>query len=105
MKDLITINAVEYKLGFSLRARIIYEQIAGKPMEENMQTLENIIFFYSILCAFNRDTFKMNFDEFLDYLENHEGVYGDLLTWANDYYERRIEGLFKVEDDDGKKKE
>lgn len=105
MKDVITINGVEYKLGISLRARIIYEQITRKQMDENMKTFENILFFFSILCAFNRDSFRMTCDEFFDYLDSNEAVYGQLLTWADDYYKRKVEYASEAENANSKKKE
>lgn len=105
MKDVITINGVEYKIGISLRARIIYERITGKQIDENMKTFENIVFFFSILCAFNRDSFRMTCDEFFDYLDSNEAVYGELLTWADDYYKRKVEHLLEAENVKSKKKE
>lgn len=103
MTDIIQIQGIEYKLGFNLRSRIIYERITGKPMDENMGTIENIVFFFSILCAFNRETFRMTFDEFFDLLNDNEDVYTQLLIWLNEYSRRRLDIVSSSESDDKKK--
>lgn len=103
MKDCIQIQGIYYNLGFNLRTRVIYERITGKPMDENMGTFENIVFFYSILCAFNRETFRMTFDEFFDLLNEHEELYTDLLLWIDEYSRRRLEVLDAPSETDKKK--
>lgn len=103
MIDKIRLKGTEYTLGFNLRARVIYERITGKPMDENMGTFENIVFFYAILCAFNRETFRMTFDEFFDLLNEHEELYTELLLWIDEYSRRRLDVLEPPVDIDKKK--
>lgn len=88
MDDKITINGAEYRLGYNLRARMIYEQLIGKPIGVEMLTFENVVFFYSSLLAFNKETFKWELDKFVEYLTEYEEVYGELLRWAIGYWDR-----------------
>lgn len=106
-EDKIIINGQEYCLGFNLRSRVIFERIAGKAIDDNMGTFDNIVFFFSILLAFNKDTFRMTFDEFFNFLNENEEVYADLLSWVNSYYQRKLELLEPKESDNDtdKKKE
>lgn len=64
----ITINEKEFKLKYTIRALFIFEQISGKPFEVNT-TLDNTLFFYSMLLANNPDT-TLEWDEFIEALDN-----------------------------------
>lgn len=64
----ITINGKEFKLKYTIRALFIFEQISGKPFEVNT-TLDNTLFFYSMLLANNPDT-TLEWDEFIEALDN-----------------------------------
>lgn len=90
VNDTVTIDGKDYRLGLSLRVHVIYERITGKPVDGNMQTMGTVVLLYSILVAFNRDTFRMTFDEMFDYLDKHPDVYQDLVKWVCDYGSRGI---------------
>ena len=64
----ITINNIEYKLKYTIRAIFIFEQIAKKPFEVTT-TLDNYLFFYCMILANNPDT-TLDWDEFLDAMDN-----------------------------------
>ena len=60
----ITINNKEYKLKYTIRALFIFEQITGRAFEIKT-TLDNYLFFYSMLLANNPDN-PLDWDEFID---------------------------------------
>lgn len=64
----ITINNKEYKVKYTIRALFIFEQISKKPFEIT-NTLDNYLFFYSMLLANNPDT-PLDWDEFIDAIDN-----------------------------------
>lgn len=64
----ITINNKEYKLKYTIRALFIFERISGKPFEIHT-TLDNYLFFYSMILANNPDA-TLEWDEFLDAMDN-----------------------------------
>ena len=101
--DRITIEGREYRLGLSLRVHVIYERITGKPVDGDLQTMGTIVLLYSILVAFNRDTFRMTFDELFDYLDGHPDVYQELVKWICDYGSREIPERGERPSDDKKK--
>lgn len=63
----MVINKKEYKMKYTFRALMLFEQITNK-----MFTIESLsdelIFFYCILLASNPDN-TMTFDEFMDYID------------------------------------
>lgn len=89
MEDKINIGGIEYKLGYNLRVRMIYEKLIGKPIGVEMLTFENIVYFFSVLIAFNKETFKMELETFTDYLNDNEDVYNKLLEWFINYWKQR----------------
>lgn len=106
MEDKINIGGIEYQLGYNLRVRMIYEKLIGKPIGVEMLTFENIVLFFSVLLAFNKDTFKMELEAFTDYLTENEETYNKLLAWFVGYWKQRsllMEG--PTGDDTDKKKE
>lgn len=64
----ITINNIEYKLKYTIRALFIFEQITKKPFEIRTTT-DNYLFFYCMILANNPDT-TLDWDEFLDAMDN-----------------------------------
>lgn len=105
MEDKIVINDKEYRLGYNLRVRMIYEKIIGKNIGDDMLTFENVVFFYSVLLAYNKG-FTMDLEAFTDILCNDESIYIDFLRWSVDYNKRK-EILVSMDsaDNDDKKKE
>ena len=79
----ITINEKQYKIKPTLRAYFIYEQITGKPFEIKT-LLDNYLFFYSLILANNPDE-VLDWDEYLDALDNDANLFGQLTDIVNDY--------------------
>lgn len=64
----ITINNKQYKLKYTFRAMMLFEQITKKIF--SIESLsDELVFFYSIILANNPDE-PMNFDQFLDAIDN-----------------------------------
>lgn len=100
---MIEIDGTSYKLGINLHVRLLYERMAGKIFGMNMMTLDQIILFFAALVSFNRDEFKMSFEEFVDYLDRHEDKMQELIRWEVDYFKTLVPD--KEEQADGKKKD
>ena len=103
--DRITIDGVVYKLGYNLRVRMIYERLTGKVIGQEMMTFENIVYFFSVLLAFNKETFKYDLETFVDLLNEHEGIYGELMDWVVSYWRRKADMNPQVDTGDDKKKD
>lgn len=88
--DILEIDGQNYKLGCNLYVRLLYERMSGKIFGKQMLTVEQIIFFFAVLLTFNKDSFKMSFDEWVDYLNKHDDVLCDLLEWEVDYFRRQL---------------
>ena len=65
----IQINGKQYKIKYSIRALFIFEQITGKAFKIDT-LLDNYIFFYSMILANNKDGDILQWDEFLDAIDN-----------------------------------
>ena len=104
MEDKITIKDKEYRLGYNLRVRMIYEKIMGKNIGVDMLTFENIVFFYSVLLAYNKG-FTMDLEAFTDILCDDESIYLDFLKWSVEYNKRKeiLENTDNADNDDKKK--
>lgn len=68
-----------FKLKYSNRAIMIHEQITGTAFKISNVT-EQYVFFYSVLLANNPDTFKLTFNEFIDWLDE-DNVLKTLVEW------------------------
>lgn len=99
MEDKIAIGGREYRLGYNLRVRMIYEKLTGKGIGEDMLTFENVVFLYAILVAFNKG-FTMDIETLTDALCEDESIYPAFLSWLV-AYNRRREGLAGDGDDPG----
>lgn len=73
----ITINETEYKVGFSLRAIKLFEEMAGKSIEQSSGTWDNVIYCYASLKALN-ENFTMTLDQFVDALDEDPQLFIDL---------------------------
>lgn len=70
----ITINGIEYKVKYTIRALFLMEQITGKPFEIKT-LLDNYLFFYCMILANNKDKEKiLGWDEFIDALDNDKDL-------------------------------
>lgn len=97
----ITINGKNYNIKYSLRALFIFEQITNKSFEIKT-LLDNYIFFYSMILASNKDKEPLDWDEFIDALDNNP----NLMTDINDVIEnqQKIDKLISQGDGDEQKK-
>lgn len=73
----ITINGKNYNIKYSLRALFIFEQITNKSFEIKT-LLDNYIFFYSMILASNKDKEPLDWDEFIDALDNNPNLMSDM---------------------------
>lgn len=70
----IIINKQKFILKYTLRAFFIFESIAGYPFKFG-KMLDEFILFYSFLFANNRDTFHIEFEEFIRLCEEDMTLY------------------------------
>jgi hypothetical protein len=103
MRDVITIKGVEYALGYNLRVRMIYERLTNKFLGESMFTFENIVYFFSILKAFNKD-FPYDLEQLINIIEEDESIFNEFLLWAEAYNRRNMDLLDTTENEDDDKK-
>lgn len=71
----ITINGKDYNIKQTIRAIFLWEQITGRTFEIKT-TLDNYIYFYSILLANNPDF--MLWDDFINCLDKDPMILVDL---------------------------
>lgn len=97
----ITINGKNYNIKYSLRALFIFEQITNRPFEIKT-LLDNYIFFYSMILASNKDKEPLDWDEFIDALDNNP----NLMTDMNEVVEnqQKVDKLISQGDGDEQKK-
>ena len=65
----ISLNGKDFSLKYTLRAFCVFESISGYPFQFG-KLLDEYILFYSFLIASNKDSFNMEFDEFIELCEN-----------------------------------
>lgn len=97
----ITINGKNYNIKYSLRALFIFEQITNKSFEIKT-LLDNYIFFYSMILASNKDKEPLDWDEFIDALDNNP----NLMTDMNEVVEnqQKVDKLISQSDGEEQKK-
>lgn len=96
----ITINNKEYKLKYTIRALFIFEQITGRAFEIKT-TMDNYLFFYSMLLANNPDNL-LDWDEFIDAMDNDSTLITQLNQVISDYTKKNE--LFNEVSENGEKK-
>lgn len=97
----ITIKGKQYKVKYTIRALFIFEQITGKAFEIKT-LLDNWIFLYSIILANNPDNF-IDWDDFLDALDNDKELITQLTKLVDDYQKK--DSIFEsVDTTSGEKK-
>ena len=62
----ISLNGKDFSLKYTLRAFFVFESISGYPFQFG-KLLDEYILFYSFLIASNKDSFNMEFDEFIEF--------------------------------------
>lgn len=97
----ITINGNQYKVKYTIRALFLFEQITGKPFEIKT-LLDNYVFFYSMVLANNPDN-VLEWDEFIDALDNDKELIAQLTKLVDDYQKK--DSIFtKTDEATGEKK-
>ena len=92
----VTINGIDYKIKYTIRALFIFEQITGKPFKMET-TLDSYIFFYSMILANNKEN-PLDWDTFLDALDENPQLLMNMELVMKD--EAGKNNLFEVEDSD-----
>ena len=97
----ITINGKNYNIKYSLRALFIFEQITNKSFEIKT-LLDNYIFFYSMILASNKDKEPLDWDEFIDALDESP----NLLVEMNDIISKQqnVDKLINQDKEEGEQK-
>lgn len=85
----ITINNKEFNLKISMRSIIIWEKISDKTFNPITVT-DLILYFYSIILANNPD-FEMTFDNFIDYLDEHPGLFNEFMDFLKKENEKQAQ--------------
>lgn len=96
----MNINNTEIKLKQTFRALILFEEITGESFTGKGMK-EILVYFYSVILA-NNPEFNMPFDEFIDYLDEHNDLLTEFLEWLNKLNERNK--ITPTEESDGVKK-
>lgn len=66
------INGKKYDLVYGLRPMFVFEEMTGKPFEiKNL--LDTYVFCFSCIIS-NKNNPELNFDEFIDYCDEHPEV-------------------------------
>lgn len=87
----ITIKGREIELKYSIRALLIFENITGESFKGD--TLEQMVtLFYSIVLSSTKD-FTINFDEFLDEIDNNPELLKQYTEWLLDM--NKVQDLIK----------
>lgn len=92
----VTINGIDYKVKYTIRALFIFEQITGKPFKMET-TLDSYLFFYSMILANNKEN-PIDWDTFLDALDENPQLLKVMEQIMKD--EAGKNNLFEVEDSD-----
>lgn len=66
------INGKNYEFKYSLRSMFVWEEITGKPFEVKT-LLDTYILAYSCIIS-NKDNPPLDFNEFIDFCDNHSEV-------------------------------
>lgn len=94
----ITLNGEEYRLRACTAAAVYYEQVKGEPFDIVKGLTDNLLYFWCMLQASNRDKAVMDFFDFVDYLDENPDiltVFRELLTDA----QKRTAVVFQTEED------
>lgn len=80
----ITYKDKEYELKYSFRALMIYENITGTGF--NPKTLSDLItFYFSLLLSATTDE-QIDFNEFLDWLDEDPSRLNDFSVWLSEVF-------------------
>lgn len=98
----ITINGKEYKVKYSIRALMLFEQIADKNFEI-VNLMDKHLFYYCLILASNKDC-NLEWDNFLDALDEDNGLYKEIEKVLEDYNKSQNKFPTEKTDEEGKKK-
>lgn len=76
----VTIKDKEITLKQSFRALIAYEQITNETFNPSTIT-DMILYFYCVIISSKEFDEPMTFEEFMDYLDEHQELLTDFTTW------------------------
>lgn len=93
----VKIKDQDYNVKYTIRSLFIFEEITGKPFKLE-STLDNYIFFYSLLMANNPDKTLISWDEFIDELDNNPEILKNLLKYLTEYY--KSQNVFETDETD-----
>ena len=80
----VTIKEKEITLKSSFRALIAYEQITNHTFNPSTIT-DMILYFYCVIISSKEfDNEPMTFDEFMDYLDEHQDLLNTFTTWLTE---------------------
>ena len=78
----ISLNGKEFILKYTLRAFFVFESISGYAFQFG-KMLDEFLLFYSFLLAANQESFKMEFEEFIELCDSKN------LSWMKSSYVRK----------------
>jgi hypothetical protein len=78
------IGEQEFLIKQTFRALMMYEEMTGKSYEADDKMNTQFKMLYCILKAANRETFKYNYDEFIDTLDENQKSIEDFFKYLTD---------------------
>lgn len=79
----VTIKEKEITLKSSFRALIAYEQITNHAFNPSTIT-DMILYFYCVIISSKEFDEPMTFEDFMDYLDEHQELLTDFTTWLTE---------------------
>lgn len=79
----VTIKEKEITLKSSFRALIAYEQITNHAFNPSTIT-DMILYFYCVIICSKEFDEPMRFEEFMDYLDEHQDLLNTFTTWLTE---------------------
>jgi len=91
MEKIIKIEGVDYKVKRTMRSIMMFEQITGRSVSEISDKIGDILtFYFCILKACNKQTMaNVDFDAFVDLIDEHEEVFEQISEALNDKEEKK----------------
>lgn len=86
----LTIDGKDFILKFTLRAFFVFENITGYSFQFG-KGLDEYVLFYSFLLANNQDSFKIEFDEFIELCENDLMLYSQFKEFLSEEIKLRAQ--------------
>jgi hypothetical protein len=78
----VIINNITYKIKYSIRALMVYEQLTDRPFKgENITEL--YVFFYALIIANNPDSILL-FNDFIDFCDDNPDIAFEIQKYISD---------------------